>query len=143
MLSLLLAFAALVTVTAVLHLWLHLTNPTIASLIYLLIVLITATVSTLWVAIATSVLADFFLNYFFLPPLGTFAIADPENWVALFTFLAVSLTASDLSSVARARAAREALAHQRAGAVRSRSDAGRRLDGQCRPSLGSLSVVGG
>ena len=47
-LSLLLAFAALATVTAVLHLWLHLTNPTIASLIYLLIVLITATVSTLW-----------------------------------------------------------------------------------------------
>ena len=22
-------------------------------------------------------------NYFFLPPVGTFTIADPENWVAL------------------------------------------------------------
>ena len=63
------------------------------------------------VAIAASVLADLCLNYFFLPPLGTFAIADPENWVALFTFLAVSLTASDLSSAARARA-REALARR-------------------------------
>ena len=47
-------------------------------------VLVSATVSTLPVAIAVSVIADLFLNYFFLPPLGTFAIADPENWVALF-----------------------------------------------------------
>ena len=43
------------------------------------------------------------LNFFFLPPVGTFAIADPQNWVALFAFLAVSLVASNLSAVARAR----------------------------------------
>ena len=30
-------------------------------------------------------------------------IADPQNWVALFAFLAVSLVASNLSAVARAR----------------------------------------
>jgi two-component system, OmpR family, sensor histidine kinase KdpD len=43
-------------------------------------------------------------NYFFLPPVGTWTIADPHNWVALFAFLAVSLVASNLSAVARARA---------------------------------------
>ena len=43
------------------------------------------------------------LNFFFLPPVGTFTIADPQNWVALFAFLAVSLVASNLSAVARAR----------------------------------------
>jgi two-component system sensor histidine kinase KdpD len=43
-------------------------------------------------------------NYYFLPPVGTFAIADPENWVALFTFLITATIASELS----ARAQREA-----------------------------------
>src|SRR5688500_9721729 len=44
-------------------------------------------------------------NFFFLPPVGTWTIADPQNWVALFVFLAVSLVASRLSHVARARTA--------------------------------------
>jgi two-component system, OmpR family, sensor histidine kinase KdpD len=42
-------------------------------------------------------------HFFFLPPVGTFTIADPQNWIALFAFLAVSLVASNLSAVARAR----------------------------------------
>jgi two-component system, OmpR family, sensor histidine kinase KdpD len=42
-------------------------------------------------------------NYFFLPPVGTWTIADPENWVALFTLLAVSIIASHLSAQARQR----------------------------------------
>jgi two-component system sensor histidine kinase KdpD len=42
-------------------------------------------------------------NFFFLPPVRTLTIADPQNWVALFTFLAVSLVASNLSSMARSR----------------------------------------
>lgn len=43
------------------------------------------------------------INFFFLPPVGTFTIAEPYNWVALFAFLAVSLVASNLSAVAQAR----------------------------------------
>jgi two-component system sensor histidine kinase KdpD len=43
-------------------------------------------------------------NFFFLPPVGTFTIADPQNWVALFAFLATSLTASQLSARAKGRA---------------------------------------
>ena len=64
----------------------------------------TAAASTLWVAIGTSLLADLCLNYFFMPPYGTFTIADPQNWVALFAFLAVSVIAGNLSSAARDRA---------------------------------------
>lgn len=56
-----------------------------------------------WVAFVTSVAAMLVINFFFLPPTGTFAIADPHNWVALFVFLAVSLVASNLSAAARAR----------------------------------------
>jgi two-component system sensor histidine kinase KdpD len=43
------------------------------------------------------------LNFFFLPPVGTFSIAEVQNWVVLFVFLAVSLVASNLSAVARDR----------------------------------------
>ena len=33
-------------------------------------------------------------DYFFLPPVGQFVIASPENWVALVAFLGTSLVAS-------------------------------------------------
>src|SRR3982750_3088091 len=91
--------------------WFHLTNPTIAALGYLTIVLLTATVSSLKVAIVISMVADLCLNYFFMPPVGTFTITDPQNWVALFTFLGVSFVASNLSTAARDRA-NEAIARQ-------------------------------
>ena len=90
--------------TALYFSWLGVTNPTIVALSFLLVVLIVATVSTRWVAIATSLLAFLCFNFFFLPPVGTWTIADPENWLALFTLLAVSIVASHLSSQARRRA---------------------------------------
>jgi two-component system sensor histidine kinase KdpD len=43
-------------------------------------------------------------NFFFLPPAGTLTISDPQNWIALIAFLAVSLVASNLSAMARDRA---------------------------------------
>jgi two-component system sensor histidine kinase KdpD len=51
-------------------------------------------------------------NFFFLPPLYTFTIADPQNWVALFVFLVVAILASQLSGRARQREL-EALDRQR------------------------------
>ena len=98
-----LALAAIVAVTAAFRIGLHLTNPTTAALSYLLIVLVTAAASTLWAAIAASCVADLCLNYFFMPPFGTFTIADPQNWAALFAFLAVSVIASNLSAAVRDR----------------------------------------
>jgi len=94
------AGVALVTAT---YRWLHVTNPTTVALTLLLVVLIAAAVSRLRVAVAASALAVLAINFFFLPPVGRFTIADPENWVALVVFLAVSLVASNLSSVARQR----------------------------------------
>ena len=78
-------------------------NAATVSTTFLLIVLIVAAVSTFRVAVAISLIAVLAFNYFFLPPVGTFTIADPQNWMALLTFLAVSLVASNLSAVARAR----------------------------------------
>ena len=79
------------------------TNPAIVALTFLLVVLVVAATSALWTAVATSLAAMVAFNFFFLPPVGTFSIADPQNWVVLFTFLAVSLVASNLSSRVRAR----------------------------------------
>ena len=83
--------------------WLHVSNAAIVSTTFLMVVLVLAATSRLWIAVVTSVAAMLSFNFFFLPPVGTWSIADPQNWVALFAFLAVSLVASNLSAVARAR----------------------------------------
>jgi two-component system sensor histidine kinase KdpD len=83
---------------------LAISNAATVSTTFLLIVLVVAALSTLRVAAATSVTAVLAFNFFFLPPVGTFTIADPQNWVALAAFLAVSIIASNLSAQARARA---------------------------------------
>jgi two-component system sensor histidine kinase KdpD len=44
-------------------------------------------------------------NYWFLPPVGTLTIQDPQNWVALLAFLVTAVTASQLSAHGRRRAA--------------------------------------
>src|SRR5215831_12067229 len=80
-------------------------NPTIVALTYLTIVLAVATLSTLRLAILVACMTTASLNFYFLPPVGTFTIADPQNWVALFVFVGVSLVASNLSSAARRDAA--------------------------------------
>ena len=96
------AALALGAVTSALR-WLNVTNAATVSTTYLMVVLLVATTSRLRVAVGTSVAAMLCVNFFFLPPVGTFTIVDPHNWVALAAFLAVSLVASNLSAVARAR----------------------------------------
>ena len=95
--------AAVAVVTLIYVRWLHVSNAATVATTFLLIVLLVASTSRLWVAIVTSVVAMLCFNFFFLPPVGALTIADPHNWVALFAFLAVSLVASNLSAVARAR----------------------------------------
>ena len=86
-------------------------SPTTVSLVLLLIVLGTATIARLRAAIVASVASMLTLNFFFLPPVGAFTIADPQNWIALFAFLVVSVIASNLSAAAQDRT-REAIARR-------------------------------
>lgn len=79
-------------------------NPTTVSLGLLVLVLIVASWSRLWVAVVTAVAAMLAFNFFFLPPVGTLTISDPHNWVALLAFLVAAVIASQLSSAAQARA---------------------------------------
>jgi two-component system sensor histidine kinase KdpD len=82
----------------------HVANATTVALGYLLVTLFVASMGDVLVAVATSLVATLCFNFFFLPPVGTLTIADPHNWVALFSFLVVSIVASRLSTNARARA---------------------------------------
>src|SRR3954463_3388501 len=74
-----------------------------AAMGFLIIVLLVAATSPLWVAVATSFAAVISFNFFFVPPVGTLTVADPQNWIALVALLIVSLVGSNLSAVARAR----------------------------------------
>src|SRR3984893_12638254 len=97
------SMGAIAGLTAMYFSWLRVTNPTTVALSFLLIVLFAAASSRLWVAVAASVTAALTFDFFFLPPVGAFNINDPQDWIAFVSFITVSLVASHLSSVARAR----------------------------------------
>jgi two-component system sensor histidine kinase KdpD len=91
------AAAALSAIVVVYHTWLHV-NPTTVALTLLLFILALAARWGLRYAVATSIAASACFNYFFLPPVGTFTVADTQNWVALLAFLGTSIVASKLSN---------------------------------------------
>jgi two-component system sensor histidine kinase KdpD len=79
-------------------------NSTTVALVLLLIVLATATFARLRVAVLTSVVSMLAFNFFFIQPVGSFFVADPQNWVVLSVFVAVAVVASQLSASAQERA---------------------------------------
>lgn len=87
-------------------------NATTAGFAYLVTILIVASGWGLVEGIAASVLSMLCFNFYFLPPVGAFTIADPQNWIALVAFLAAATLASQLSNRARRRTL-DALASQK------------------------------
>jgi two-component system, OmpR family, sensor histidine kinase KdpD len=83
-------------------------NPTTVALTFLIGVLIVSANWGLRPAIFMALIATLAFNYYFLPPVRTLTIADPQNWVALFAFLVTALIASQLAERAR-REARSAI----------------------------------
>jgi two-component system, OmpR family, sensor histidine kinase KdpD len=79
-------------------------NQTTIALSFLLAILAVSAVWGMAVSVFMSVAAVLAFNYFFLPPVGTFTIADPQNWVALLAFLVTSIMGSQLSARIRKEA---------------------------------------
>ena len=102
--ALLAGLAGLAAITTLYVRVLHIHNAATVSTSFLLVVLLVAASSTLAAAVMTSIAALLCFNFFFLPPVRTFTIADPQNWVALVAFLVVSVVASNLSARVHARA---------------------------------------
>jgi two-component system sensor histidine kinase KdpD len=86
-------------------------NATTMGFAYLLLVLLIASFWGFSEAALVSVAATLAFNFFFLPPVLEFTIADPQNWVALFSFLTTALIASRLSGEVKRRA-QDALARK-------------------------------
>lgn len=96
--------AGIVAATGILKLLGHHINPTTVALVFLLLILFVATAWGSRPAVFTSLVAVICLNYFFLPPVGTFAIGNADNWIAFGAFLLTALTVGQLSARAKRRA---------------------------------------
>ena len=79
-------------------------NQTTTGFAYLLTVLFIASAWGLIQTIVASVVAMLCYNFFFLPPIGKFTIADPQNWIALGAFLVTGIVAGQLSASVRRQA---------------------------------------
>jgi two-component system sensor histidine kinase KdpD len=78
--------------------------PANAALLYLLIVLVSATRFGLGTATWASLLAFVLFNFFFVPPLHTLLVSEPQDVLRLLLFLAVAIIASSLAAQARMQA---------------------------------------
>ena len=99
------AIAGIAVVTAICAPFHDTLNDTTVALAYLLVVLLVATAWGSWPALLASAVGVLCFNFFFLPPVYTLTIADPQNWVALAAFLVTAVTAGQLSELAKRRAA--------------------------------------
>lgn len=105
LLAILAVFATTLICFRVLH-----ANATAAAVTLLLSVLLTGTYATLPEAIIAAFTATFCLDYFFIPPIRSVTVGDPQGWIVLAVFLIVSLIATNLSS--RLRRQRDELLRQ-------------------------------
>jgi two-component system sensor histidine kinase KdpD len=74
------------------------------ALVFLIAVLASAVSYGLWASLVACFASVLAFNFFFLEPLYTFTIADPENVVALFFFAVAAVIASNLAARLRAQA---------------------------------------
>jgi two-component system sensor histidine kinase KdpD len=92
---------------------LHFNLSAAASLDILIVLFITLWFG-FWQATATSFAAVACLAYFFAPPILSFYVADPHNWVALAVFELTALIVSQLSTQAQNQKRRAVLLHDNA-----------------------------
>src|SRR5262249_16005851 len=98
------AFLIIAAITALYRKALPNVNQTTVALSFLLAILAVSAAWGMAVSALMSVVAMLAFNYFFLPPVGHFTVADPQNWVALLAFLVTAIVGSQLSSRIRKEA---------------------------------------
>ncbi|MFJ1706607.1 ATP-binding protein [Kitasatospora sp. NPDC088346] len=126
----------------------HSLNLTTVALIFQLGVVAVALLGGAFSALMASLIASLLLNYYFIPPVHTFTIAEPNNVIALVVFAVVALTVSTVvdhagrltSRAARATAEAETLSTL-AGSVLRGADAIPALLEKSRTAFGMESVA--
>jgi two-component system, OmpR family, sensor histidine kinase KdpD len=99
-----LALTGVVLVVAFLYRRILHANDTTVALTFLVLVQLVALRWGLAVSIYLSIACSLAYDYFFLPPVGTFTIADSRNWIALGVFLGSAFLVSNLSEAERRHA---------------------------------------
>jgi two-component system, OmpR family, sensor histidine kinase KdpD len=79
-------------------------NHTTVALSYLLAILAVSAAWGMVISALMSVMAMLAFNWFFLPPITTFTVGDPQNWVALLAFLVTAILGGQLSGRMRREA---------------------------------------
>ena len=114
-------YAAAVALVALTTLIARLAQPVIGAgaidLIYLLPVILISTRFGRWQGIASGMIAGLAYNFFFLPPVHTFTIADPQSVLTVFVLLAMAVFVASLADRLRTRASVGARSAQENAAV--------------------------
>ncbi len=74
------------------------------ALVFLGAVLTSAVTYGLWPSVFAALASALVYNFFFIPPLHTLTIADPENALALFFFIVVAVVTGNMTARIRAQA---------------------------------------
>jgi len=74
------------------------------ALLFLLPVMAAASLFGLRTGIYAGILSSLAYNFFFLPPVGTLSVSNPENIVSIFVLLGIAAATSQLTSRVRAQA---------------------------------------
>jgi two-component system, OmpR family, sensor histidine kinase KdpD len=74
------------------------------SVVYLPVVLVVSAYWGLALGLPTSLVSAAAFNFFHLPPVGRFTIADSRNWVALAAFTVIAAAVSTIAQLARGQA---------------------------------------
>jgi len=125
-------------------------NATIAAIALMLAVVIAGVYTKPSEAVLASIAATLCLDYFFVPPIGSITIGDPQGWIVLLVFLAVSFFASHLAArlsrqrdelIIRQSEAERLHALSRAMLLSSGEDARRLIVNKCIEVFGFTEVV--
>lgn len=100
-----LAVVPTTTAVAAMAPWQHEIGLLNEGLILLLLTLVISATYGWRVGLFAALLTNLALNFFFVQPLHTFTVQEPENVVALFVFLIVSVVGGSLLTAARGAAA--------------------------------------
>lgn len=96
--------ALIAGITAIASALFHILDLGNVALLYLLPVMVAASLFGLRTGLFAGIACSLAYNFFFLPPVGTFSVSNPENLVSIFVLLGVAVATSQLTARVRAQA---------------------------------------
>jgi two-component system sensor histidine kinase KdpD len=93
--------ATLATVLTTVCLAMTHARATTAGMVFLVVVVVIASQCELVVSLYSALLCALAFDYFFLPPLRTFTLGGPQEWISMLTFAVSSVVAGRVSERAR------------------------------------------